>query len=79
MGMLVTLYLISANVYNSLDAPASRGFRSRLSVYISGMLSWFLLECQLLDLGLYRTSRRENFQNQDCPETRRFPSRTPDF
>ena len=41
MGMLVTLYLISANVYNSLDAPASRGFRSGLFVYISGELAWF--------------------------------------
>jgi hypothetical protein len=26
MGMIVTLYLISANVYNSVDAPKNRGF-----------------------------------------------------
>ena len=26
--MLVTLYLISANVYNSISAPPRRGFRS---------------------------------------------------
>ena len=26
MGMIVTLYLISANVYNSVDAPKARGF-----------------------------------------------------
>lgn len=26
MGLLVTLYLIAANVYNSVNAPESRGF-----------------------------------------------------
>ena len=26
MGMIVTLYLISENVYNSVDAPKGRGF-----------------------------------------------------
>ena len=26
MGMIVTLYLISANVYNSVEAPPTRGF-----------------------------------------------------
>ena len=26
MGMILTLYLISANVYNSVDAPKDRGF-----------------------------------------------------
>ena len=26
MGMIVTLYLISANVYNSVEGPKSRGF-----------------------------------------------------
>ena len=26
MGMIVTLYLISANVYNSVEAPSGRGF-----------------------------------------------------
>ena len=26
MGMIVTLYLISANVYNSVEAPDGRGF-----------------------------------------------------
>ena len=35
MGMIVTLYLISANVYNSVDAPASRGF-SNIEVWMIG-------------------------------------------
>ena len=35
MGMIVTLYLISANVYNSVDAPSSRGF-SYIEIWISG-------------------------------------------
>ena len=26
MGMIITLYLITANVYNSVDAPPGRGF-----------------------------------------------------
>ena len=35
MGMIVTLYLISANVYNSVDAPKNRGF-SYIEVWMFG-------------------------------------------
>jgi hypothetical protein len=35
MGMIVTLYLISANVYNSVDAPKNRGF-SYIEVWMLG-------------------------------------------
>ena len=35
MGMILTLYLISANVYNSVDAPPTRGF-SYIEVWILG-------------------------------------------
>ena len=35
MGMIVTLYLISTNVYNSVDAPRNRGF-SYIEVWILG-------------------------------------------
>ena len=35
MGMIVTLYLISANVYNSVDAPSTRGF-SCIEVWMVG-------------------------------------------
>ena len=36
MGLLVTLYLISANVYNSVKAPVSRGF-SHVEVWNIGI------------------------------------------
>ena len=35
MGMIVTLYLISANVYNSVEAPKSRGF-SYIEIWMIG-------------------------------------------
>ncbi len=35
MGMIVTLYLISANVYNSVDAPNGRGF-SYIEIWMLG-------------------------------------------
>ena len=35
MGMIVTLYLISANVYNSVEAPDGRGF-SYIEVWMVG-------------------------------------------
>ena len=35
MGMVVTLYLISANVYNSVDAPKNRGF-SYIEIWMLG-------------------------------------------
>ena len=35
MGMIVTLYLISANVYNFVEAPKSRGF-SYIEVWMLG-------------------------------------------
>ena len=35
MGMVVTLYLISANVYNSVDAPKTRGF-SYIEIWMFG-------------------------------------------
>ena len=35
MGMILTLYLISANVYNSVDAPKNRGF-SFIEIWMIG-------------------------------------------
>ena len=35
MGMLVTLFLISANVYNSVEAPNNRGF-SYIEIWMIG-------------------------------------------
>ena len=36
MGMLITLFLICANVYNSVEAPLTRGF-SFIEVWMLGM------------------------------------------
>ena len=49
MGMLVTLYLISANGYNSLDAPASRGF-SYIEIWMIG--SQFPILLALIEYGI---------------------------
>ena len=40
--MIVTLYLISANVYNAVDAPLTRGF-SYIEVWILGTQAPILL------------------------------------
>ena len=48
MGMIVTLYLISANVYNSVDAPKNRGF-SYIEIWIFG--SQFPILLALLEYG----------------------------
>ena len=48
MGMVVTLYLISANVYNSVDAPKNRGF-SYIEIWMIG--SQFPILLALLEYG----------------------------
>ena len=48
MGMVVTLYLISANVYNSVDAPTNRGF-SYVEIWMLG--SQFPILLALLEYG----------------------------
>ena len=47
--MIITLYLISANVYNSVDAPINRGF-SNLEVWLLG--SQFPIILALFEYGL---------------------------
>ena len=49
MGMIVTLYLISANVYNSVDAPSTRGF-SYIEVWMLG--TQFPILLALCEYGL---------------------------
>ena len=60
MGMIVTLYLISENVYNSIHAPTVRGF-SYIEVWILGTQAPILLA--LLEYGfilhLKKTSKME--------------------
>ena len=48
MGMIVTLFLISANVYNSVEAPKARGF-SYIEVWMIGSQIPILLA--LLEYG----------------------------
>ena len=48
MGMIVTLYLISANVYNSVDAPKVRGF-SYVEIWMLG--SQFPILLALFEYG----------------------------
>ena len=48
MGMVVTLYLISANVYNSVEAPNNRGF-SYIEIWMIGSQIPILLA--LLEYG----------------------------
>ena len=48
MGMIVTLYLISANVYNSVDAPKNRGF-SYIEIWMLG--TQFPILVALLEYG----------------------------
>ena len=49
MGMIVTLYLISANVYNHVDAPRGRGF-SYIEIWMLG--SQFPILLALFEYGL---------------------------
>ena len=48
MGMIVMLYLISANVYNSVDAPKNRGF-SYIEIWMLG--TQFPILLALLEYG----------------------------
>ena len=48
MGMIVTIYLISANIYNSVDAPKNRGF-SYIEIWMIG--SQFPISLALLEYG----------------------------
>ena len=48
MGMIVTLYLISANVYNSVEAPKNRGF-SYIEIWMLG--TQFPILLALLEYG----------------------------
>ena len=55
MGMLITLYLILINSYNSIDAPPDRGFSS-IEVWFYGMQTLILLA--VLEYGLLLSLRK---------------------
>ena len=61
MGLVVTLFLISFNVYNSVQAPPGRGF-SYIELWMVGMqipILLAILEYSLI-LGVNRYSRHKN-------------------
>ena len=65
MGMIVTLYLISENVYNSVHAPTGRGF-SYIEVWKLGIqLPIILALCEYgLILHLKKIAKNSNGTNQ---------------
>ena len=64
MGMVVTLYLISANVYNSVKAPDSRGF-SYIEIWMIGTQVPILLA--LIEYGfiLYQKRTSKTFEDKN--------------
>ena len=68
MGMIVTLYLISANVYNSVDAPKTRGF-SYIEIWMFG--SQFPILLALLEYGFILYLKKV-VKISDGNETKKF-------
>ena len=69
MGMIVTLYLISENVYNSVHAPTGRGF-SYIEVWKLGIqLPIILALCEYgLILHLKKIAKNSNGTNETMDE-----------
>ena len=63
MAMIVTLYLISANVYNAVDAPGSRGF-SNIEVWMLGAQFPILLALFEYGFVLYLKKQINKAENQ---------------
>ena len=63
MGMIVTLYLISAVVYNSVDAPSGRGF-SNIEVWMLGAQFPILLALCEYGFVLYLKKHANKAKNQ---------------
>ena len=62
MGMIVTVYLISTNVYNSVKAPDSRGF-SYIEIWMIGTQIPILLA--LVEYGFILHLKKISKQNLD--------------
>ena len=63
MAMIVTLYLISANVYNAVDAPRGRGF-SNIEVWMIGAQFPILLAFFEYGFVLHLKKHAKRLQNQ---------------
>ena len=80
MGMIVTLYLISANVYNSVEAPNDRGF-SYIELWMVGTQFPILLALCEYGIVLYlqkveQTSMMK-FNSPSCCRRRSLPLTAP--
>ena len=67
MGMIVTLYLISANVYSSIEAPKARGF-SYIEIWMIGTQFPILLALCEYGLILYWKKIAKNLGDQNDVE-----------
>ena len=63
MGMIVTLNLISANVYNAVEAPKSRGF-SFIEIWMIGAQIPILLALVEYGFVLYLKKISKKFENK---------------
>ena len=64
MGMIVTLYLISANVYNSVEGPKNKGF-SYVEIWMIGTQIPILLALVEYGFILYLKKMSKKFQNKN--------------
>ena len=71
MGMIVTLYLISANVYNSVEAPKARGF-SYIEVWMIGTQFPILLALFEYGLILYWKKMAKNTDDENDIESKQL-------
>ena len=71
MGMIVTLYLISANVYSSVEAPKARGF-SYIEVWMIGTQFPILLALFEYGLILYWKKMAKNADDQNDIESKQM-------
>ena len=69
MGMIVTLYLISANVYSSVEAPKARGF-SYIEVWMIGTQFPILLALFEYGIVLYWIKISKKSKNYNDVESK---------
>ena len=70
LGLLITLDLIATNVYNSVKAPAKRGF-SYIEIWMLGVhipILLGILEYAIL-MAMKKYDRRRNIQTKNCVTT----------
>ena len=63
MGLLITLYLISTNVYGSTEAPPNRGF-SNIELWITGTQICILLAILEYSIILFGPQANQYFTTE---------------